>query len=651
MILTDDCYSEIIKNFEYDHQTLYNCLLVNHFLETYSSYNIKQAISFWHQYTQDISNTNLEHSTFEAIQSILLRKSKRIKKFDISVIKNSLTFPSITSSLFSSLELRECIFSFVVLNSQSTNVDNYINIISKRNKRIQSIRIIAYNDDIPTSCREPFLNLINNQIDIKKLELDYFITSSFKHLRREMLQVKSQSIRKLVLQGIRFNKNNLAKFMPNLEVLSIRCSFGNPLGEGQNSLKNLQKLELKDNDIELNKILLKAKCKALKFFIIIEKELSNEVKEELVFLLCLNYPNITTLCYVTDNLMFSFTLKKFQKLRQLQLGRLAYVAPYIAYDTPYIDPQYSNHDYLLTLNKFLPVSLKILNLLNIFDYSYINLNCFLQDFDIERVKLEVLILPFNIDLDFLSNLRTFIEKARFLRYIEIVRSENFNVENQKATPKKDSVQIANKIRKKNDLVQTAIQYNNKKEIIEETLNTMNAHLNAANNEKILDYKTEFEYMAQISARKEKLDKLKDYEGLEKELESLIEKIDSILTEWFELRIQSLNKFNYNVDMLNRKKETLKNALQTSKNNNKTRNAKVRSSLRILKNKLEINTKNQVNNNQIKQMNYQKIVDDKMDAILKDIKKKENTIENNPIMTEAFFKNKRQNELYMTLKKK
>ncbi|CAG8791960.1 35089_t:CDS:1, partial [Gigaspora margarita] len=203
--------------------------------------------------------------------------------------------------------------------------------------------------------------------------------------------------------------------------------------EGQNSLKNLQKLELEDNDIELNKILLKAKCKALKFFIINEKELSNEVKEELVFLLSLNYPNITTLRYVTDNLMFSFTLKNFQKLRQLQLGRLVYVAPYIAYDTPYIDPQYSNHDYLLTLNKFLPASLKILNLLNIFDYSYINLNCFLQDFDVERVKLEVLILPFNIDLDFLPNLRTFIEKARFLRYIEIVRTENFNVENQKAS--------------------------------------------------------------------------------------------------------------------------------------------------------------------------------------------------------------------------
>ncbi|CAG8783978.1 28455_t:CDS:2 [Gigaspora margarita] len=84
----------------------------------------------------------------------------------------------------------------------------------------------------------------------------------------KMLLLKSQNLRKLVLQGIKFNKDNLANLVPNLEVLSIRNSFGNPL-KGQNILKNLQKLELVDNDIELNKIMLKAKCKALKFFIIL----------------------------------------------------------------------------------------------------------------------------------------------------------------------------------------------------------------------------------------------------------------------------------------------------------------------------------------------------------------------------------------------
>ncbi|CAG8855630.1 33768_t:CDS:1, partial [Gigaspora margarita] len=180
------------------------------FLETYSSYKIQHATSLWYQNTQDISMPYLEGSIFEAIQSMLFQKSKRIKKFNISVI-NSSTFPSINNSLFSSSKLKECEFKFVVLNGQNTNVDNYINLISIRSKRIQTIRIIAYNNDIPSNCQELFLNLINNQTDLKELELDYFITTSFGHLlQRDMLQLKSQILQKLVLQGIKFNKDKLA---------------------------------------------------------------------------------------------------------------------------------------------------------------------------------------------------------------------------------------------------------------------------------------------------------------------------------------------------------------------------------------------------------------------------------------------------------
>ncbi|CAG8505556.1 29544_t:CDS:1 [Racocetra persica] len=214
-----------------------------------------------------------------------------------------------------------------------------------------------------------------------------------------MLQVKSQSLRKLILQEIKFNKNNLANLVPNLEVLSIKHSFGNPFEEDKNNLQKLQRLELVDNSIELNRIMLKTKCKSLKFFIINKKELSNKVKEEFIFLLCQNYPNITTLCYVTNNLMFSSTFRKFYKLCQLQIGGFAY------YNLPY-----SSQDYLQILIRYLPSSLKILSLLNIYDYSYKNLNCFLQDFNIKRVKLEVFILPFNVELDLLPNLRKFIKK-------------------------------------------------------------------------------------------------------------------------------------------------------------------------------------------------------------------------------------------------
>ncbi|CAG8838235.1 5741_t:CDS:1, partial [Gigaspora margarita] len=120
-------------------------------LETYSSYKIKYATSLWYQNTQDISMSSLESSIFEAIQSILFQKSKRIKKFNILVINNS-TFPSITNLLFSSSKLKECEFKFVILNGQNMNVDHYINLISIWNKRIQTIHIIAYNTDTPSNC-------------------------------------------------------------------------------------------------------------------------------------------------------------------------------------------------------------------------------------------------------------------------------------------------------------------------------------------------------------------------------------------------------------------------------------------------------------------------------------------------------------------
>ncbi|CAG8523706.1 172_t:CDS:2 [Racocetra fulgida] len=251
---------------------------------------------------------------------------------------------------------------------------------------------MTYNEDIPPNCDESFLNLISAQPELKELELKYFSTSRFMPLlRQKMLQTKSQSLQKLILQGIKFNKNNLAIHMPNLNYLFIKQSFGNPFGEDKNNLPNLQRLELIDNDVELNRTILKSKCTSLKFLKIIEKELSNEVKEEI-----------------------------FHKLCQLQLGGFSY------YDLPY-----SSQDYLQALGSYLPSLLTILNLLNIYDYSHRDLNYFLQDFDIERVKLEFFILPFNVELNLLPNLRYFIKKAKYLRYIEIVQSENYNIEKQK----------------------------------------------------------------------------------------------------------------------------------------------------------------------------------------------------------------------------
>ncbi|CAG8467053.1 17400_t:CDS:1 [Racocetra persica] len=139
------------------------------FLETYHNYKIKNIISLWYQYTQDRSKPSLEISTFMAIQSMLFRRCKRIKKFYISVVEDSSTFSLIPSFWFYSSELRECEFRFVVSNNHNMIVYNYINLISIRNKRIQTIRIMAYNKDIPSDCQEPFLNLISAQTELKEL--------------------------------------------------------------------------------------------------------------------------------------------------------------------------------------------------------------------------------------------------------------------------------------------------------------------------------------------------------------------------------------------------------------------------------------------------------------------------------------------------
>ncbi|CAG8832838.1 41181_t:CDS:2, partial [Gigaspora margarita] len=236
------------------------------FLETYSNFEIRNVISSWYQCTQDISKPSLEIATLIAIQN-----------------DDSSPFPSIPISWYYFSELRECEFKFMASNSRHcTKVYTYINSISVFNKKIQTIRIMDYNEVIQPYCREPLLKLISAQTELKELELTYYFTSNFTPFLRQK--------------------------------------------------------------------------------------------------------------------------KRFA---------------------------YYNHYYLRTIVRYLPDSLKILDLLNFDDYSHENLKFFLQDFDVVRVKLEVLILPFNIELDLLPNLKKFIEKAKYLRHIEIIRSENYNTEKQK----------------------------------------------------------------------------------------------------------------------------------------------------------------------------------------------------------------------------
>ncbi|CAG8777684.1 1391_t:CDS:1, partial [Racocetra fulgida] len=75
---------------------------------------------------------------------------------------------------------------------------------------------------------------------------------------------------------------------------------------------------------------------------------------------------------------------------------------------------------------YLPKSLTILNLLSVYNYKYKNLNSFLHNLDTEFVKLKVLVLPLDIELNQIPNLKNFIRQNKYLEKLEIVK--NFNIE-------------------------------------------------------------------------------------------------------------------------------------------------------------------------------------------------------------------------------
>ncbi|CAG8529695.1 12798_t:CDS:2, partial [Gigaspora rosea] len=105
------------------------------FLETYSNFEIRNVISSWYQYTQDISKPSLEIATLMAIQSMLFRRCKRIKKFYILVAEDSSSFPLIPISWYFSSELKECEFKFISSNSRHLPSSSEITNKSSNQKR------------------------------------------------------------------------------------------------------------------------------------------------------------------------------------------------------------------------------------------------------------------------------------------------------------------------------------------------------------------------------------------------------------------------------------------------------------------------------------------------------------------------------------
>ncbi|CAG8857387.1 21129_t:CDS:1, partial [Gigaspora margarita] len=137
------------------------------------------------------------------------------------------------------------------------------------------------------------------------------------------------------------------------------------------------------------------------------------------------------------------------------------------------------------------------------------------------------------------------------------------------------------------------------EILQAKTKIMNDHLKALENKPVIDSKTKLNYISQILYRQKQLEKLKkDYEGLKIKLEILIEKNDSLQTELFDLKKQTLNKFN-KMTWAQKKTIQIDKDLNTSKDNNKTRKGKVDECTKNFKRKiLESYTMNQVNYDEI-----------------------------------------------------
>ncbi|CAG8638067.1 26225_t:CDS:2, partial [Racocetra persica] len=248
--------------------------------------------------------------------------------------------------------------------------------IYRRCKKIIKIQITTH-DDLSEKYLKQLLKIVSTQTKLKELDLiGCHIYNNFDFT--QYILAKPQSLRKLVLQKIKFDNYDLIDFILCLEVLAIKFLSSNLFKESKYNLQNLQRLELVCNEIELNRSILNIKCKTLKACVLYEKYFDK--KKELISLLCQNYPNLVTLYYFSSNLRLSSMLVELQHLYQLQLG----------------------------------------------GFEYEDLNSFLHNLDTEFVKLKVLVLPLDIELNQLPNLKNFIRQNKYLENLKLVK--NFNIE-------------------------------------------------------------------------------------------------------------------------------------------------------------------------------------------------------------------------------
>ncbi|CAG8450880.1 20641_t:CDS:2 [Dentiscutata erythropus] len=433
------------------------------YLEFYSNNQIDSWVYFWYSGTHDkYLNISLQKFKIQSIQSaikmMLLRSCKNIKHLDIfesEIYSNSLPYP-FTKKISSSgidntnnientnIENTNNIVNTNTNNTNNTNNINNIDIykiyninnislslnlskldflffsskdiettnkfvikLSNQCRKILYMNLLISGKIFPPELHDSLTKLIDSQIKLEEFGLRFRYRNHLTRPHIINLESHANTLKKLQLIDIDFTGfsfNNL-KVLRNLEVLSIHYCLGffeeeKSYRSSENIFPKLQKLELIKNHKAIDQKFIYIKLDSLKTLIYINNH-ENEFIKRVVTIISHNCTNLITLCCLIVEIEITSEISKLQHLQQLQLGGETYFP-----------------EDLLILVENLPKSLIILNLLNIYSYDHLKFNNFIKKCN---VHLEVLILPFEIKLNLLIELKNYIKKFKCLKDIKITR--------------------------------------------------------------------------------------------------------------------------------------------------------------------------------------------------------------------------------------
>ncbi|RHZ75889.1 hypothetical protein Glove_208g61 [Diversispora epigaea] len=435
------------------------------YLEFYSNNQIDSWVYFWHSEIQDkrVNNSLQKVKIQLAIKMMLLRSCKNIKYLDIfesETYSNSLPYPftKISSSGIDNTNNIENINNI----DNTSNIDNFENSNNPNNpnnpnsinnidiykiyninnillslnlskldfllhsskdiktinkfviklsdqcKKILYMNVLVSGKVFPLELRDSLVKLIDSQIKLKEFGLRFLYRNHLTQPHIINLESHANTLKQLQLVDIDFTGfsfKNL-KVLRNLEVLSIHYCLGffeeekRYYRSSEKIFPKLQKLELIKNHKAIDQKFIYIKLDSLKTLIYINNH-ENEFIKRVVPIVSHNCPNLITLCCLIVEIEITSEISKLQHLQQLQLGGATYFP-----------------EDLLILVENLPRSLIILNLLHIYSYDHIRFNDFIKKCNIQ---LKVLLLPFEIKLNLLIELKNYIKKFKCLKDIKITR--------------------------------------------------------------------------------------------------------------------------------------------------------------------------------------------------------------------------------------